>query len=527
MAKRNQQLTWLLPGTFAACIIMAIILSALGAIAIYAFNTQWQSSLSYIGHLFFFSCYQAFLSALFATIPALIMARVFHRQHFIGKQLLLRFYSMTFFLPSLVVVLGLLTIYGRTGYLATLSGWLGIKYSLSIYGLSGILLAHVFYNFPFALRLFYQTLNHIPSEQYQLSAQLNLSNWQEFKYIEYPLLLRQFLPTFIMIFILCFTGFAIVLTLGGGPKYTTIEVAIYQSIRDFELNQALVLSIIQVTFCLVILFILQKISPYSITLPSYKPQKNYRKLSKIRNISDFLLILLTLFFLLPPLIAIIIDGINVISWSFISNTKLLNAILTSIYVAFFSAVITLILALMLLWSSRQGYLYPQKYRQNLLLLSGMITLAVPSMVLAFGFFLLFRNNVYYPIIVIVSNALMTLPFAVRILENPMNDIAQRYLYLTQSIPLLGLKRLYWIELKALRSTILVAFAFAMVISVADFGVISLFGDNEFMTLPFYLYQQLGAYRNSESTATALLLLLLCFSLFSIIDTLAKHDDQIQ
>ena len=38
-----------------------------------------------------------------------------------------------------------------------------------------------------------------------------------------------------LIFMLCMTSFTIVLTLGGGPAATTLEVAIYQSLRfDFD-----------------------------------------------------------------------------------------------------------------------------------------------------------------------------------------------------------------------------------------------------------------------------------------------------
>lgn len=52
-----------------------------------------------------------------------------------------------------------------------------------------------------------------------------------------------------LVFALCFTSFAIVMTLGGGPKATTIEVAIFQAIRfDFDLAKAVYLSLLQMFF---------------------------------------------------------------------------------------------------------------------------------------------------------------------------------------------------------------------------------------------------------------------------------------
>src|SRR3546814_17457526 len=49
---------------------------------------------------------------------------------------------------------------------------------------------------------------------------------------------------------LCFTSFAVVLTLGGGPKATTLEVAVYQALRfDFDLGRAVTLALVQLLLC--------------------------------------------------------------------------------------------------------------------------------------------------------------------------------------------------------------------------------------------------------------------------------------
>ena len=52
---------------------------------------------------------------------------------------------------------------------------------------------------------------------------------------------------------------------------------------------------------------------------------------------------------------------------------------------------------------------------------------------------------------------------------------------------------------------------------------ALFGNEDFRTLPFYLYQQIGSYRSQDGAVTALLLLLLCFLLFSVIEKLPGRD----
>lgn len=62
----------------------------------------------------------------------------------------------------LVGVFGLLAIYGNSGWLVNLLQQAGYLNSFSIYGLSGILLAHVFFNLPYAARLLLQALESIP-----------------------------------------------------------------------------------------------------------------------------------------------------------------------------------------------------------------------------------------------------------------------------------------------------------------------------------------------------------------------------
>ena len=53
-----------------------------------------------------------------------------------------------------------------------------------------------------------------------------MNAWQTFRLIEWPWLRRQILPSAALIFLLCFASFATVLSLGGGPRATTSELAI-------------------------------------------------------------------------------------------------------------------------------------------------------------------------------------------------------------------------------------------------------------------------------------------------------------
>ena len=57
-----------------------------------------------------------------------------------------------------------------------------------IYGLSGILIAHVFFNLPLATRLFLQALETVPADQWRLASQLGMSAGPVFRLIDRPVL---------------------------------------------------------------------------------------------------------------------------------------------------------------------------------------------------------------------------------------------------------------------------------------------------------------------------------------------------
>ena len=207
---------------------------------------------------------------------------------------------------------------------------------------------------------------------------------------------------------------------------------------------------------------------------------------------------------------------------------ILNYQLThSLVIALAAGVLCVILTMMLLWSSRELRARQQVLAGQALELSGMLILAMPGIVLATGFFLLLNNSVGLPEsadgIVIFTNALMAIPYALKVLENPMRDVTARYSMLCQSLGIEGWSRLKVVELRALKRPLAQALAFACVLSIGDFGVVALFGNDDFRTLPFYLYQQIGSYRSQDGAVTALLLLMLCFMLFTVIEKLPGRN----
>ncbi|WDY18978.1 thiamine/thiamine pyrophosphate ABC transporter permease ThiP [Salmonella enterica] len=536
MATRRQPLIpgWLIPGLCAAALMITVSLAAFLALWLNApsgaWSTIWRDS--YLWHVVRFSFWQAFLSAVLSVVPAVFLARALYRRRFPGRLALLRLCAMTLILPVLVAVFGILSVYGRQGWLASLWQMLGLQWTFSPYGLQGILLAHVFFNLPMASRLLLQSLESIPGEQRQLAAQLGMRGWHFFRFVEWPWLRRQIPPVAALIFMLCFASFATVLSLGGGPQATTIELAIFQALSyDYDPARAAMLALIQMVCCLALVLLSQRLSKAiapGMTLTQGWRDPDDRLHSRL---TDALLIVLALLLLLPPPVAVVSDGVNRSLPEVLAQPILWQAVWTSLRIALAAGVLCVVLTMMLLWSSRELRQRQQLFAGQTLELSGMLILAMPGIVLATGFFLLLNNSVGLPEsadgIVIFTNALMAIPYALKVLENPMRDITARYGMLCQSLGIEGWSRLKVVELRALKRPLAQALAFACVLSIGDFGVVALFGNDNFRTLPFYLYQQIGSYRSQDGAVTALILLLLCFTLFTLIEKLpgrhAKTD----
>ena len=513
---------WLRPGILAAVLLLAIGGAALLALVLQGSATSAAPLAdAQLWRVLRFTFWQAALATLLAIIPAIFLARALERRRFPGRELLLRFATLSLALPTLVAISGIISVYGKQGWLAQLCHALGIEWQFRPYGLAGILLVHQFFALPLASRLLLNTLEQIPGEQRQLAAQLGVRGWARFRHLEWPWLRRQLPPVAALVYMLCFTSFSTILILGGGPKATTIELAIYQAIVfNFQPDRAALLALIQIACCLSLVLIAQALAKNLNTTPGrlnpwHDSPRGWSRLA------DGVLIAAMLLYLLPPLVAVIVSGLNHNLPAVLQEPGLWRALATSLRIALPAGLISITLCLLLLWSSRELRLRGRRLAANLLETSGMLNLAMPGIVLATGIFLLLRRTTGLPAhadaIIIICNSLMAMPYTLKILAAPMQDIASNYNRLCAGLGVRGFTRLRHIELRALKRPLAQAYAFACILSLGDLGIIALFGNSDFATLPYRLYQQLGAYRTDAGDVTALVLLLTSLALYTLIE----------
>lgn len=502
-----------LSGGVAAAIVAALTLGTLAAVALRSEDAPRLGPADWAAIRF--TLVQAVLSAVFSVALAVPVARALARRRFPGRTLLVTLLGAPFILPTIVAVLGLLAVFGRSGILSTALGWVGLG-PIHIYGLHGVVLAHVFFNMPLAVRLILQGWLAIPAERFRLAAALGMGPRDVFRRLEWPMLRAVAPGALLVIFLVCTTSFAVALTLGGGPRGTTVELAIYQAFRfEFDLGRAAILSLIQFAICAVAALAVWKVSlPSGLGGGLGRVVERWGISSAGMRMLDAAAILLAALFLLTPLALIVLRGLPGLATL---PSSVMQATVRSLAVALSSTALALWLALSLALLAQWSRGWVRGGAEAL----ASLAIAVSPLVIGTGLFLL-----VYPVadpvalalpITALVNALMSLPFAYRALAPALAEVEAVRGPLADSLDLRGWARMRYMVLPALARPLGFAGGLAAALSMGDLGVIALFADPGQVTLPMQLYALMGSYRMEEAAAAALVLLVCSLGLFWIFD----------
>lgn len=524
----------ILGGTAALVAVAGFAVAALAALV--AFDGAGLGGVfdAYTLNVLRFTLWQAGLSTLlsvFSGIPlALALAR---RPVFAGRVWVLRLLAVPMGLPVLVGALGLLGIWGRQGVANDALALLGVAQPVSIYGLSGILLAHVFFNMPLAARLLLIGLERIPGEYWRVSASLGMSPLSVFRHIERPVILGLLPGVAGLIFMLCATSFTLVLTLGGGPAATTLEVAIYQALRfDFDPPRAVALALMQFAMAGLMLGLLSLFpapADHGVTLGGV--MRRFDGFGFRSRLLDGAIIVIAVLFTGLPLLSVAVTGLAADPLKLVTGAAFRRAGLTSLSIAVCAAFIAVVCAVAFIraqaaiaGSRRGGYLLACLSLG--LAGAGSLVLVISPLVLGAGWFLILRPfgdvTRFAPALVVATNALMALPFVIRVLSPAFSVHRSRTGRLVASLGISGLSRLRLVDLPVLWRPLATGFSFAMALSLGDLGAVALFGSQDLVTLPYLIYSRMGSYRTTEADGFALILGVICLGL-TVIGTLRGRE----
>lgn len=500
------------PGSLVAFAILGLVAGGFIALASVDGGTPALLSIGpYLWRVLTFSVIQATLSTILSLALGIGLALALARRRFPGRDLVLATLSTTMVMPTIVAVFAVLAVYGRSGWLTGALAFFGWTEGFSIFGYPGILIAHVFLNGPFAARITLDGLNQVPAEQWRLASAFGFTPFQIFRHLDWPVLRAELPGVAGLIFLMCFKSFAIVLALGGGPSRSTLEVAIFEALKiDLDFGRVAWLALIQLAICLSMTALLHWAftrPPVGHTIRSLVHRPDAKNES-LKALDAAVLIVSALF--IGPLAVSVLTGFR--SMLDVVDADLLRAFVTSLTIATAAAILACLLALALASAAR---------RRRIALRSPRIAafydflpdtlLAVPPFALTAGLFLLIQRfgdpSAAGLILLPLINGLAAVPFAYRYVAPRLLTTEERYGRVAASLGITGWSKLTIMDWPVLKRPLAASFALAMALSFGDFGIIALFGGTELVTLPYLLYERLGAYRLDEASSIGLVIVL--------------------
>lgn len=183
---------------------------------------------------------------LYSTAAALVIAIIPAYFAAYEKGIVSRLLHGLLFIPFFFPIISTVTIFSIIFNMEFFKG-LGILYSLK-----AIIIANVFYNSPIFIKYISEGLKRVPKELIEALKMEGAGNIRIFFSGQLPLIMPQIFRGFILVFTYCFTGFGIILSLGG-IKFSTLEVEIASTLMgELNFSKAMIFGIVQF-FILIIL----------------------------------------------------------------------------------------------------------------------------------------------------------------------------------------------------------------------------------------------------------------------------------
>ncbi|OJF77235.1 MAG: hypothetical protein BKP49_03640 [Treponema sp. CETP13] len=489
-------------------------------------------------------------STLIAIIIGVPTAFFVAKRRFFGKKLLKTMSAVPLCIPSLLIALGFVIVFGINGSLNRF-----VKYIFGLdsapitflYSFWGIIIAQGFYNFPLIMRTVSEAWGQLPEEEANAARLLGAGEGRVFRTVTIYQLFPSIASSSVLVFLFCFFSFIIVLLFGsvGG---TTLEVSIYQSARtSLDFRTAAVLALIETTVAMFIIFLYGKLETKAarntgIRCPANKydvPSIGHtstiswgdpKKIQYGEIIAFVLLAVLVAFCFFMPLFSIFLNAFVIKTGeSFHALISIKNfvtlferhsfwlSLLHTLETAFFTGCLSVLTGLVFALFSRRIDPYNAK---RILKIVPLLPMAVSSVIMGFGITMFVPQG--KPFMLIFAQTALYWPFAFKQISTALNRIPEITLEAARLLSRESTDVFFKVEIPLVRRSILSAFGFCFAISCGDATLPLVLAIPRYETLALLTYRLAGSYRFSEACACGCILGLLTAGVFAFSDFIEKR-----
>lgn len=479
-----------------------------------------------------FTLWQAALSTVLCVLVGLPGAALFARYRFAGKRIVWAALLVPFVLPTIVVGVALLGVFGPNGVSGVdLSGTL-----------TAILVAHVFFNYAVVVRTVGGTWSTLDPRVDDAARTLGASPVRTFLEITLPRLRASIASAASIVFLFTFTSFGVVLVLGS-VRQRTLEVEIYdQTARFLHLDVAAGLALVQLVAVVLVLIWFGRTQRRRAVVLEQRPASELARRPvgwRARSFVAANLAFLAVLFGAPIVVLVAkslrtpegwtldnyrsLDSLRRGSTSFVPP---LDAVWNSLLFAAGATVIALLLGACAAWAiaGRGRGDSPRWTRWTDTAL--MVPLGTSAVTVGFGFFVAFgeapldlRSS---PWLIPLAHAVVAMPFVVRLVVPALRSIDPE---LREAAGVLGASPFrVWreVDLPVVSRGLAAAAGFAFAVSLGEFGATVFLARPDRPTLPVAIYRALGrpgAINFGQAMALSVILMLATVAVVLVIDRL--------
>ncbi|WP_458207231.1 ABC transporter permease [Haladaptatus sp. NG-SE-30] len=500
----------------------------------------------YVREIFGFTAYQAALSTIASVALGLPGAYVLSRYEFPGRRTIRSLTILPFVMPSILVAIGFVAMFGTNGLLNDFLGVVGLgPYSL-LYNLPAIIVAHAFYNAPLVARITNAAWESVDAREVETARSLGAGRFRAFRDVLAPQLLPAVLTGALLTFIFTFMSFPIVLALGGF-EFQTVEVWIYALVRDLDYSEAAVLAVLETLLSLVLtVAYLRYEARQAAASRATRPLARKRLLSTDREpvelleragVAVYLFVVAVVF--AGPLISTVLEsvtgpnGFTLRYYEFLVTRQVTGAsfqtkpgvaVRNSLVFGFGTLFIALPMGIVVAVLSRA-----RGSRSRVMEAVAMAPLAVSGVMVGLGMLrgLVFgipvagtRIQVGGALAIVAAHAVAAYPFVTRNVAPMLSGVDHRMVESARALGASRARALVDVELPLVAAGIVAGAAFAFAISIGEFDstVILATGSSSY-TMPVAVERYLGNRTLGPATAMGTVLLVVTAVSFVVIDRL--------
>lgn len=464
-----------------------------------------------------FTIVQALISAVITILMAYPGAYLLSKYKFPGRSMIIAASTVPFVLPSLVLAVGFLGIFGAqgtiNGWIADINGLLGTSLPMMdiLYTKRVIILAHVFFNFPIALRIIHSRYGSMDTDLENAARSMGAGRIRTFLKVTLPQMKYSILSSFSLVFTFCLLSLGVILVIGGLNH--TLEVEVLSLFKNMKLHQGGALVIVESVIVMLTTLVYIWSSSKESNRADVALGEGISKFPGRRpNIGSALLITIYLavviLVIFGPLISVgreslmsdVQGGGLTLKWygEVLSRQgdqvltisplgAIINSLLFGSLTMLISVPLSIISAHMLI--SRK---FRSKWMLDMLLL---FPLGASSVALGYGLVKAFSGGpiqltgTWY--IVVLVHTVIAYPLGARAVYSSLRSIPPDLVKASRSMGAGRLESYFRVKLPLMMPGILVAAVFAFAISIGELGATMMVSREAYMTMPVFLYRMVG------------------------------------